>query len=1383
MIKKIAIFLYIFIFLKLFSIENVIYWENEKILVKGDIGKFDVTYNSKQIVLIFTDLKNKKISFIYSNNGGRDWSNPIFVTNNYFTRTDIGNDFSAVFDKNNNLYIAYRVGEKKIVIEKFSSNYTIKEIFFELESENIIYLPKIFIDPDNNINILISTNIQNEIKLEYIKIGNQKDILIRKFIGENLRSVMNPTVKLVNNDYYITFQAKDNEDIPSFINYYIFESDVISRIENNNDKKFVQSVYSFDSKTKIYKLKSISQKEMDNLKEIFERIKFINPFSFFYSIFISFSLDKGQTWEIKKIIPTSGENNQRPDLIFYKDSCTLTWERTDKNFISHIYFNSFYLKTWQEKNHITLISNMDSEAHSPYIIIDNNYYYIFFYDNKRGSFQNYYVNIDDQNIKVLKIKEGRTVINNVIYYKNTPIVFWLQNDVKGNTLYSIYKDSFVDNPKIFVRNISSGLINTSSIKIEWIPPKDTSGIWGYQAFLTQNVNESIPPKYDFLIDPLITFTSYENLNDGKYFFKIVAFDNAGNRSEESIFPFEVDTTPPQSPQFKNIELDENNALLSNSPTIMWEAPTDGVDNRFKYYYKFIPDLKDYEKLIKNVKESDFITTSNNYLEFKDYDNGYLIIGIKGFDLAGNISEANWNSFKLDKYIAKTFITEIIQKKIDDLPAFNIFGRGFSIDGDIIRIIIDKDKIEPYDYIINKDYFNVINDRAIIQNKGIQIKEGNYYIGVEHPVRGLFFYNIKYSYEEKWGFIFKKATPFKIEKIKFFTRGLNLTNIIIILLIVIWTIIIFSLMLNIVSVGRQRIYINNLIKRYELYKEDFKNLQVKQIKEVLMKKGIGLTIKYTFLILFLVIIIVTSTSVTLSFITLRNQRANLGRMMKDKAEIVMKNYQSSIQYIYNFTKRDYEAYDAMETFLSLKDVGFIVFRKKNEPPVIKVGNNESLSVFIGTKDLDTYTTENKIKLVEDYLFKSDNEKLIKQVEQDSNQLVILPKFNASDLHSSYVFIKPIFTNNREYIGEIYIGFSFVAIIKTIQDETMNLVKITIYVTFIAIFLSVIGAIFLATTTIRPIKKISKHVNNLSELDDYEKLVGTENEKIKIKTNDEIGILGYAINEMTHKLIEKSKADKQMLLGKEIQKKFIPLEPYEDDRLEIYGYYEGAKGVSGDYFDYKKLDNDHYAFIICDVSGKAVPAALIMVQISTIFHSYFANFKIGKNKLDTVEIVTRINDTVEERGFQGRFAAILVMIVEISTGKVMLTNAGYTQLLVFRDKKNETEWIKLNEAGAAGVFPSYMLPQPFKQEYMYMNHGDIVFLFTDGFEESRNGNVFITENGEEKFEEFGTERIKKVLANSKGKKAKEIIGMLIEEEKNFRGDLEQYDDLTIISIKRK
>jgi len=162
---------------------------------------------------------------------------------------------------------------------------------------------------------------------------------------------------------------------------------------------------------------------------------------------------------------------------------------------------------------------------------------------------------------------------------------------------------------------------------------------------------------------------------------------------------------------------------------------------------------------------------------------------------------------------------------------------------------------------------------------------------------------------------------------------------------------------------------------------------------------------------------------------------------------------------------------------------------------------------------------------------------------------------------------------------------------------------------------------------------------------------------------------------------------------------------------------------------------------------------------------------------------INDTIEERGFQGRFAATLVVIFNVKTGVATLTNAGYTQLLVYRESLGKCEGIPLASRGAAGVFPSYMLPEPFVVEKVNIDHGDIIFLFTDGIEEARNGEKIKNADGEETFEEFGNERVRAVINKSKVKTPEAVIKDLISAENLFRGVNEQYDDLTILGIRRK
>ncbi|HOS30937.1 MAG TPA: SpoIIE family protein phosphatase, partial [Treponemataceae bacterium] len=241
---------------------------------------------------------------------------------------------------------------------------------------------------------------------------------------------------------------------------------------------------------------------------------------------------------------------------------------------------------------------------------------------------------------------------------------------------------------------------------------------------------------------------------------------------------------------------------------------------------------------------------------------------------------------------------------------------------------------------------------------------------------------------------------------------------------------------------------------------------------------------------------------------------------------------------------------------------------------------------------------------------------------------------------------------------------------------------------------------------------------------------EGKDLKLKSRDEIGLLGETVNDMAHGLIKAAAASKDLTVGKEVQKMFIPLETdesgkklttgkEEDANAQFFGYYEGAKGVSGDYFDYKKLDDRWFALIKCDVSGKGVPAALIMVEVATLFLNYFKDwtFKTHGTKLNT--IVSQINDLIESRGFKGRFAAFTLCLFDSKSGEMHFCNAGDNLIHLYDASEKKKKTITLPEAAAAGVFPSFMVDMKggFQTQKMQLDKNDVLFLYTDGIEEAK------------------------------------------------------------------
>lgn len=404
-----------------------------------------------------------------------------------------------------------------------------------------------------------------------------------------------------------------------------------------------------------------------------------------------------------------------------------------------------------------------------------------------------------------------------------------------------------------------------------------------------------------------------------------------------------------------------------------------------------------------------------------------------------------------------------------------------------------------------------------------------------------------------------------------------------------------------------------------------------------------------------------------------------------------------------------------------------------------------------------------------------------------------------LRATYLFYMPVVYYNRAaniadttfYQGMVRLQVNTSTINTQIDDARNAILRTAGLIALLAIVLGVLGAIILANITVTPIRRLARGVAVIRDTEDKEEL---KDHSIEVGTRDEIGLLADTVNEMTRGLVKAAAANKELLLGKDIQKMFLPLEKdannrvgttagEESDSVEIYGYYEGAKGVSGDYFDFKKLDKTHYAMIKCDVAGKGVPAALIMVEVATLFISYFRDWlkrqdnitkladPIAKKRAlveaDRIDpLVYTINDMLEERGFKGRFAALTVCIFNSVTGVANVCNAGDNIMHVFDAGKHKMTQVRLPDAPAAGVFPSMLVEMKsgFQQVQHRLAKGDALFLFTDGFEEAkrsfRNGGGEIiacdapeVKDGEphgnthtkgQTSEEFGIGRIEAIVA---------------------------------------
>ena len=235
-----------------------------------------------------------------------------------------------------------------------------------------------------------------------------------------------------------------------------------------------------------------------------------------------------------------------------------------------------------------------------------------------------------------------------------------------------------------------------------------------------------------------------------------------------------------------------------------------------------------------------------------------------------------------------------------------------------------------------------------------------------------------------------------------------------------------------------------------------------------------------------------------------------------------------------------------------------------------------------------------------------------------------------------------------------------------------------------------------------------------------------------------------------------------MAKQIQADMLPsIFPAFPERREfdIFASMEPAKEVGGDFYDFFLVDDDHLAFLIADVSGKGVPAALFMVITKTLLNNHAM---VGET---LSEIFERVNNQLCENNKEGMFVTAWMGLLEISTGKLSYVNAGHNPPLV---------------KGADGVFrylqcrPGFVLAgmedMMYQEGEVLFEKGSSIYLYTDGVTESIN----------EKEELYGEDRLDVVLNRHKEETPEEILKAVKESMNEFVGEAEQFDDITMLCL---
>ena len=352
-------------------------------------------------------------------------------------------------------------------------------------------------------------------------------------------------------------------------------------------------------------------------------------------------------------------------------------------------------------------------------------------------------------------------------------------------------------------------------------------------------------------------------------------------------------------------------------------------------------------------------------------------------------------------------------------------------------------------------------------------------------------------------------------------------------------------------------------------------------------------------------------------------------------------------------------------------------------------------------------------------------------------------------------------NKSYL---FVEYDFNSII---EKNNSYLINNLIIVSITLISSIIIYMLFAYIFIIRNLKKLTMATNNISNDLKNKKII--EQEKIVLKSHDELGMLASSFGIMQDEIVNYTNIIKQeakenerriaeLDVASKIQLSTLPSNSYDDNIINIKAFIQPAKIVGGDFYDYF-YNKDDFIFVVADVSGKGIPASLFMMKAKVLIKSKVLSGHSLEDAIKEVNIELNNNNT------ESLFVTAFIGAYNHKKNELRFINAGHEKPYIIHNGK----LIKLE--GDSNYVLGIVDDVDFIEEKIAFDNGDIFFGFTDGLNESINNSK----------EEFGYNRIEDILSNSNIKSLEELIDLFYQKHIEFIQNEEQFDDITMLSFK--
>ncbi len=248
------------------------------------------------------------------------------------------------------------------------------------------------------------------------------------------------------------------------------------------------------------------------------------------------------------------------------------------------------------------------------------------------------------------------------------------------------------------------------------------------------------------------------------------------------------------------------------------------------------------------------------------------------------------------------------------------------------------------------------------------------------------------------------------------------------------------------------------------------------------------------------------------------------------------------------------------------------------------------------------------------------------------------------------------------------------------------------------------------------------------------------------------------------VDKQKIDEELGIARKIQESLLPDRAIEIEGLDLTGSSSPAKTIGGDFYDLIKISEKKLLVIVADVSGKGIPAALNLSKVQAMIQFSTKIFDSPK------DILKSVNKQIYNKIDRKSFVTIAAGLFDLENMTLKLCRAGHNPILY----ANNTEVKEINSKGIGlGLDNAKLFDANLQEVELKLNKDDIFLFYSDGLTEAMNSFK----------EEFGLNNVKRILEDNVNGNSTDIQRNLIDEVKAFKGNAEQNDDITLVTIKIK